>query len=222
MRINYSKNDVFRFAELLGNQDDIERRKKEYEEHLSEEKIEYHNGIKFYKSRPGMKKFWLRMKESLEYKIKKLDEFKARDDISYRYKSNETEISNIIKEFIDINGNKSMYNLNLYSYNFKIINLETNDIDCMVDYYSDETGDHYLGTYLIFFYTSPDIHDYDKNRSSIRLDKGSIVYDNDTLILMTDEYDLTLEVIERKPKEDITVCKDVDIKGVHIDDIDFF
>lgn len=27
MRINYSKNDVFRFAELLGNQDDIERRK---------------------------------------------------------------------------------------------------------------------------------------------------------------------------------------------------
>lgn len=197
-----NKGDIFRFARLLGSQDDIERAIKKIEERLSEKEIEYHNGIKIYKSVPSLKKLMLSSKESFENEIKKLDEFKSRDDISYRYKSNEEEISRIVKEFIDINGNKSMYKLNLYSNNFNIINLETNDIECMVDSESDETGDYYRGTYLTFFYTCADIHDYDKNRSNIRLDKGNIVYDNNSLVLMTDEYDLILEVIQRSPKKD--------------------
>ena len=151
-----NKGDIFRFARLLGSQDDIERTIKKFEERLSEKEIEYHNGIKIYKSVPTLKKLMLSSKESFENEIKKLDEFKSRDDISYRYKSNEEEISRIVKEFIDINGNKSMYKLNLYSNNFNIINLETNDIECMVDSESDETGDYYRGTYLTFFYTCAD------------------------------------------------------------------
>ena len=57
------------------------------------------------------------------------------------------------------------------------------------------------------------IHDYDKNRSNIRLDKGNIVYDNNSLVLMTDEYDLILEVIQRSPKKDnSTVFIEIDEK----------
>lgn len=189
------KGDIFKFARLLGSQEDIEKTIREYEENLSEEYKIIESGGRASRVLHKMK---ANFKKSLEGHIKEIETFKKREDINYKYKSSKYEIAGIIKEFICSNGEYSIYEVNLYGGGLYLIKLETDSLHLWEDSDYDEDGCNYFESFLSFSCTCNGGDHYDEKRSDIVICDSDIVYDNNTLVLMTKEYDLVLEVIERK------------------------
>lgn len=222
------KGDVIEFARLLGCQEDIEEQIRKMDKELLEKRETIENSISIggmVKTHPisALDKLKKNFRDSFKCKLEKLEEFKMREDINYRKKSDEHEVSRIIEEFIEINGGHSIYKVSLYAGGVRFRELETDDLSVWIEDYADEYGSHYVGTYLTLFFGDfgdVDIFNKWKRQCDIIINDGDIVYDSDNLVLITKEYDLILEVKERKLAPKIEYKYDDEcISGFSIEDL---
>lgn len=223
------KGDVIEFARLLGCQEDIEEQIRKIDKELSEKRETIENsigvgGIVRTHKISALDQLNKRLRDRLKCELEKLEEFKMREDINYRKKSDEHELGRIIKEFIEINGEYSIYKVSLYADGVRFRELETDDLSVWIEDYADEYGSHYVGTYLTLFFgdfEDVDIFNKCKRQCDIIINDGDIIYDSDNLVLITKQYDLILEIKERKFAPKIEYKYDEEcIKGFSIEDFD--
>lgn len=214
------KGNKVEFATLLASQQDIENnllqscnKLKHIENNLEKnmENLEDKNNDEYSAYELLQRKYEIARiltEENIEgYKnnINQLEEYKKSNYMDYKYKATELEIIRIIEEFIDNNGHHSMYEFNFYNKYFKVEELR-------IGYVSLHRDDDYEGgwtpTYLCL-----NLENGDKNRDNspylytktigdfdIRLDDSHIVYDKNCIIVITEKYDLILELIEKREK----------------------
>lgn len=220
-----------KFATLLASQEDIENKllqsykklkhvennleqnKKNLEDKSSDDYSQYESVQRRYELTRKITKDILK---NCKGKLDTLEAYKNVDYMNYKYKATESETKKIIGEFIDRNGRYSMYEFYFYipNYCFTIENLRAGYVWLDRKVSNEPQYNGWTPTYLCL-----NLENREKNREEskfgysckssfgdfdIQLCDSHIVYDNDCIVVITEEYDLILEVKERReePKKD--------------------